>query len=248
MNARITYVCEKECDFSFDCKQILNYEIDVLNYPVDSGAFICTDILIFHYSPVYQQCLSEISHIRETYQCKPIILVSDRFDSKCLSWAISKKINNIIVLPDELKIFNSLLDDLLANSAYTASSNDGCVDDSVVKPIKQAFPKNTECKTRKAVHFIHNNYSSNIQLSKVAALCNMSVSTFTRTFKFEQGVTFGQYIQLLRFCFAKKLLRNTSLPINQIAYECGFSDPAYFSRLFRNSENLTPKEYRRNLQ
>jgi AraC-like DNA-binding protein len=249
LNTHITYVCEKDSNFSFDCNQILNYDLDISNYPVDTNSLICTDILIFHYTQDYDECLNEITQIRETYQFKPIILIADRFDSKCISWAITQKINNIIILPDELKAFNNLLNHLIENPYHSTPPLDT---DTVNEPTIQ-YAKNTlfnriECKTSKAIDFIHKNYSVTMQLAKAASLCNMSISTFTRIFKHEQGVTFCQYVQLLRFCVAKKMLRNTYLPISQIAYMCGFNDPAYFTRIFKLAEQLTPKEYRKHLQ
>ena len=43
---------------------------------------------------------------------------------------------------------------------------------------------------------------------------------------------------------AEKLLRTTTLPITEIAIQCGFSNSAYFAKMFRELRNVTPSQYR----
>ncbi|MCJ7843120.1 AraC family transcriptional regulator [Lederbergia sp. NSJ-179] len=49
----------------------------------------------------------------------------------------------------------------------------------------------------------------------------------------------------LRMEEAKSLLKSTSSPIQEIAYEVGFHDPAYFSKQFKKNTGVTPKIYRK---
>ncbi len=71
---------------------------------------------------------------------------------------------------------------------------------------------------------------SRIQLfRKIKALTNRSPSIFIRSIRLEHG---------------KKLLLTTELNISEIAYDVGFSDPAFFSRMFKNEFGKTPSDYR----
>lgn len=248
MNTQITYVCEKECCYGFDFSLLHDFELDISNYPVDFTSLYCTDILIFQYTQDYEECLNEIARIHSTFQYKPIILVSDRFDSRCLSWAITQQINNIILLPDELVAFKKLIDHLSGTPPHAPSQGNEYKYENDFSYSKNNPGNIINYKTRNAINFIHRNYSEKIQIKEVASLCNMSISTFTRIFKSEQGVTFCQYINFLRMCNAKKFLRNTNLPISKIAHLCGFNDAAYFTRLFKLNENTTPKAYRQLLK
>ena len=58
------------------------------------------------------------------------------------------------------------------------------------------------------------------------------------------GVTLKGYIIAERVKYAKRLLRTTNSSIDQISEKAGFSDPAYFCRVFRKQEGLTPNQYR----
>ncbi len=52
------------------------------------------------------------------------------------------------------------------------------------------------------------------------------------------------FIRLVRYEKAKELLRQTDSNITEVAYQVGFSDPAYFSRMFKKEVGITPSEYK----
>lgn len=60
------------------------------------------------------------------------------------------------------------------------------------------------------------------------------------------GHSAGRFIRDIRLSEAKKRLQQTNHPISEIAYQCGFNDPNYFARLFRQEEGMTPTELREN--
>lgn len=64
-------------------------------------------------------------------------------------------------------------------------------------------------------------------------------------FRASFGQTITQAILHARLQDAHKLLRESSLNINQVAEACGFQTPGYFRRLFLASEGMTPSRYRR---
>ena len=66
----------------------------------------------------------------------------------------------------------------------------------------------------------------------------------TRKFKDITGQTITEYIREQRIARACYLLRNTDMKINELAAQVGFNDCSYFIRLFRQSIQRTPKEYR----
>ncbi|MGI2296524.1 helix-turn-helix domain-containing protein [Paenibacillus sp. GXUN7292] len=113
-------------------------------------------------------------------------------------------------------------------SAYSTSS----YSDDVVKHIM------------KALDFIHLHYQKEMQISKVAAVANMSRSYFSRCFHDITGSTFNDYLRKLRIQHAKKLLEQSTRSISWIAVQSGYINEKYFSRVFRQTVGLQPREYR----
>lgn len=64
-------------------------------------------------------------------------------------------------------------------------------------------------------------------------------------FKEKKGVTMQQYHTEVRMEKARRLLRTTLMPINEIALAAGYGDPLYFSKTFRQHTGMSPKAYRK---
>ena len=58
------------------------------------------------------------------------------------------------------------------------------------------------------------------------------------------GVSFIDYVNKLRIEKAIKLLTETEMNVNEIAYEVGINSPNYFSILFKKITKYSPNEYR----
>lgn len=75
----------------------------------------------------------------------------------------------------------------------------------------------------------------------------VSNSKLLRKIKALTGVGPNQYIRSFRLAKAKKLLQDNNQSITAIALETGFTDPDYFSRIFKKETGITPTEYRDSL-
>ena len=98
-----------------------------------------------------------------------------------------------------------------------------------------------------AVHMIDHNYTN--PAMNVAYVCNslfISRAYFSRLFQKEKRISPQKYIALKRINCAKQLLKDTDSTISEVAVNCGFKDPLYFSRFFRENVGASPTEYRRN--
>ena len=61
------------------------------------------------------------------------------------------------------------------------------------------------------------------------------------------GFTLGECVSKVRVEKAKGLLTETEMSISQVALEVGFPDQSYFTKVFKKTENCTPKVFRQNL-
>ena len=101
----------------------------------------------------------------------------------------------------------------------------------------------------KAKHFIEENYADqNTTLTTVAEVVALSPNHFSTIFSQECKTTFIEYLTNVRLENAKRLMRETDMKGYDIAYECGFSDPHYFSYIFKKNTGLSPREYKLSLE
>jgi two-component system response regulator YesN len=97
---------------------------------------------------------------------------------------------------------------------------------------------------RKSITFIQQNYTRNITLSDAAENAEVSHSYLSFIFKQETGINFNTWLSTYRVEEAKKLLQGTNLRIYQVAERVGFSNPYYFSKVFKEFAGQNCKEFR----
>lgn len=97
----------------------------------------------------------------------------------------------------------------------------------------------------RAQHFIEQHYAEEITVKRLAALGNISVSSFNRIFKKELHLTPIEYLIEVRLQQAKKLLRRKEIPITQVALRCGFNSSSHLAASFQRVLHMTPSEYRK---
>jgi AraC-like DNA-binding protein len=86
--------------------------------------------------------------------------------------------------------------------------------------------------------------AQDIKISELAQLTQMSHFHFSRLFKQAMGVSPHQYVIEQRVERAKHLLKQTQLPIMEIAMLCGFSSHSHLGKCFREYTRMSPKIYR----
>lgn len=83
-----------------------------------------------------------------------------------------------------------------------------------------------------------------MQIEQIAKKINTSVRQLDRIFRTYLDTSPSKHYRNLRLLRASGLLRQTSLPISEIALGCGFQSTSHFSKFFKQSYNETPRRYR----
>jgi two-component system response regulator YesN len=98
------------------------------------------------------------------------------------------------------------------------------------------------------IDYIRVNLGRKLKLEEVSGKFHISPNTLYRMFRSGMDMTFTQYVESERLNIACRLLSSTALPISEIAGTSGFSDPFYFSNLFKRRMKQTPTQYRKTAQ
>lgn len=82
-------------------------------------------------------------------------------------------------------------------------------------------------------------------LGEIAAEVGVHPVHLARVFRRRYGCSIGEYARRLRVERAAEALRDTRLPVGQLAHRLGYADHSHFSRSFRRATGFSPSEYRR---
>ncbi|UUZ96831.1 helix-turn-helix transcriptional regulator [Paenibacillus sp. P25] len=98
---------------------------------------------------------------------------------------------------------------------------------------------------QKAAEYLTVYYSKPLNLQRLAGLCHVHPAHLSRQFRKETGRTLTEFQLQRRIAEAKVLLTSADASIGWIAGYVGFDDAAYFTRVFRRSEGMSPSRYRK---
>ncbi len=94
--------------------------------------------------------------------------------------------------------------------------------------------------------YIEKNICHDISRNEIAQQIQLNPEYLSRIFHKETGVHLTRFIQAEKMRKARKLLIETDISIGEIASLLGYSNFAYFSRVFKSSTGVSPKNYRKN--
>lgn len=100
----------------------------------------------------------------------------------------------------------------------------------------------------KAIQFIQNNYQNKISVQDLADYLSLNRSYLSALFKKHLKTTPQSFLLQYRMNKARDLLVDTDLPINQIAYSCGYANQLAFSKAFHHTYDSSPSQYRKSNQ
>lgn len=91
---------------------------------------------------------------------------------------------------------------------------------------------------------IHDNFHKNLTSIDAARFLHLNPSYFCRYFKKIAGINFTDYVHLTKMEEAKRLFAEKNESAENVAYMLGYSDRAYFSKVFKKYTGKNPSEYK----
>ncbi len=99
-----------------------------------------------------------------------------------------------------------------------------------------------------AQNWLADNFSVGNPVEQMFTRSGLPARTFARRFSNATGYTPIAYVQRLRIEEAKRRLERTDAPIDEIGWNVGYEEPAFFRRLFKRIVGVTPGTYRKKFQ
>lgn len=145
------------------------------------------------------------------------------------------RIKKLLELRKSLQLYYSRQIGIAENSGALPQAETGVVKE---EKTEHEFVK----KVRRIVETNFVNYEFSVE-----QLCKsifMSHSQLHRKLDALTGCSPNKFIRIVRLNKAKELLASPNLPIAAVALDCGYNDPGYFTRVFKQEYGVTPQEWR----
>lgn len=146
-------------------------------------------------------------------------------------------------------ILNKPIDNTLSNIPYRSLECSNYMSKLILNIADDKFDKTMNKKSfnpyiRKAIEYVHENYSQDITIDSICNYLDINKSYFCSLFKKYTGNTFSYFLNHFRVEKSKKLLTNTDLNLLNIAIAVGFNNQNYYSMVFKKYTNMSPSRYR----
>ena len=176
-----------------------------------------------------------------------ISLVAHRGGNECSAQAIKTSVQGAHDIPSR-NILNAL-------GALTGEIPTGPLPKLVTESLLYAClrllcaPENRT--PRKGVHtyevlclYVQENFQHPLTRDAVAKRFGLTPTHVSRIFRKEGLMNFRDYVNLVRMNRAKFILASYDVPLKEVAASCGYSDVAYFCKVFKGITKTTPTQYR----
>lgn len=150
----------------------------------------------------------------------------------------------------ELKeLFLELYNELISYNITKLDNRVNLVIFKIFNSITQSFKADIYDRAlprlHKVINLLEQNYNRTYSIDELANSASLSKHYFQNLFKKTYGVTPIEYLTNVRIKHAKFMLAHYQYTTAEIAYNTGFNNPYYFSRVFKTHTGLSPREYRK---
>jgi two-component system response regulator YesN len=172
--------------------------------------------------------------LRRLYQVAQTMISS--IESRLPEQAFGRLWADAAAVFSELTTYRQLCESfrLLMHSAVSIQARERC--------------EHTEEYIQSSIAYIKEHFDQPLTLGDLGERFYFSPNYLSALIKSRTGVPFKQYLQTLRMEKAVARLRYSDEKVADIALSVGFSDPAYFNRIFKKQYGVSPDSYRRNIK
>jgi AraC-like DNA-binding protein len=190
--------------------------------------------------------LQGFERFKSKHPSVPVVLVTLQHSESLAVWAFRHGALDYMVKPIPDEELANCVARLSAIERSRMRAQERRPIDFVKPPIPAVVPNTASSKKERlapAIFFVQQNYSQRISSDAMARICDMSASHFSRAFKKQYNLTFQEFLLRYRVFQACRFLNASAANIADVAYCVGFSDPSYFTRVFKRYVGVAPSEF-----
>ncbi|CAG9609157.1 response regulator transcription factor [Pseudoneobacillus rhizosphaerae] len=187
--------------------------------------------------------ISLLKWIHQSDLLSKTIVVSGYDDFDYMRNAIAYKSFDYILKPIDPEILNETLERAVKEWNDEQLSRETIQNVDSLK-IDDFTPNEEKNNMQKIEEYLRIHFQEDINLQDIADRFFLNRDYISRKFKQEFNETITDYLTKIRIENAKELLGNPTKKIYEIAYQVGYQNEKYFSKVFKKQTRVTPNEYR----
>jgi AraC-like DNA-binding protein len=189
--------------------------------------------------------LERFADVKKNHPSVPVVLMTVQHSESLAVWSYRHGALDYIVKPvpdNELKDCVERILKILELRETQRRRKVNAAQPAMPDDIPNA-PRSQVERLAPAVYFVQQNYSQRIYSDAMARLCGMSPTHFSRMFRKTYDLTFQEFLLRYRVRQACRHLCSPTASITDVAYNVGFTDPSYFTRVFKRYLGVAPTDY-----
>lgn len=205
-----------------------------------------TACVFFDFDYPDRQRLQGFERFKSKNPSVPVVMVTLQHSESLAVWAFRHGALDYFVKPipeQELAYFGSRLSEIERSRDKKHGRRSINFRKPPIPAIVPTSSSSAKERLAPAIFFVQQNYSQRISSDTMARICDMSASHFSRAFKKQYNLTFQEFLLRFRVFQACKFLNTPAANIADVAYCVGFSDPSYFTRVFKRYIGVAPSEF-----
>lgn len=214
LNAHTFYLLRPDCEISYSPAPELHTEIYWVTFTGNSAASFCNTLQLTESSPFVTIPPEYVARTQKTF--------SEVFDKKLPP--PTPFMRNLLFLKNLLRLFEII---------YSALPH------TQVAELSQSEKSHIQ----NILDYVHKTFTDpSLSVAGTALALNLNADYVSRLFRKQMSVTFTRYVTQKRIEHAVSLFLKGAVSVSQVAYLSGFSDPLYFSKVFKTLNGVTPSD------
>lgn len=186
----------------------------------------------------------EVGWILDTGRNPIVIFLTSHAVFSYAQQAVSLGVQDYLLKPVEPEDMNQALEKAIRNAKSRKKS---ILKEEKIRKLNEGV-QSAEKNVEKVKTYIETHFKEELTRESLASEVFMNPDYLSKLFKKNTGSSLMDYVTKVRIERAKELLERTVLTISEIAIETGYSNTAYFTKMFKKYTNgVTPREYRKGL-
>lgn len=223
----------------------MNMEFEVVGYAEDGQSALdlvrkhCPDLVITDIKMPVMDGLELAKQLHSSYRFIKILIISGYSEFEFARKAIEYDVRGFLLKPINKEKLEQALTKVLIELNKDAESLNSIALENAKSMSKEQIIDCVE-------HYIKENFKTEIRISDIADYMGFTPDYISHLFKKHKRESPIKYLTTLRINYAKQLLiNNPELDVGVIGEMAGYSDPTYFSKVFRKQVGVYPSQYRK---